>query len=35
MAPDQHCENCGKKGRTEDGLCHRCYADELTDAADG
>lgn len=35
MAADQHCENCGRKGRTEDGLCPACYLAELTELPEG
>jgi NMD protein affecting ribosome stability and mRNA decay len=32
MAANQHCMNCGAKGRTTDGLCPDCYLDELEEA---
>lgn len=29
MAANTYCENCGVKGRVEDGLCHKCYDEEV------
>lgn len=32
MAANQHCDNCGEKGRTRDGLCRDCFLEELEEA---
>lgn len=31
MAHSTYCEACGKKGRTNDGLCHECYDDVVSE----